>query len=400
MCKNVLIVDDVELSREILKNAISKIDCNININTAVNAYDALEKMLADNYDLVLMDIMMPNGDGFELLKMMSNKNINTKFIIISSLDKSIVSSVSMLGKLYSLNVVASLKKPIIADQISGLVEKTLTEESDLVEKISNGNKLDIFDTDKDYPITLVYQPQVISDIDVIVGFEVLSRWSDTDGSLLPPSFFLPMIEELGKQKLFTEIVIEKFIKDYNEYFFGIDKSIRFSINIEPNLLVDSSIVDTLMSLYDNGIEHTIVIELTEKNLSKAIEKELLASALRLRLKGFEISIDDFGMGASNIERVSNLPINEVKIDKELTWSFNHNTDVMEAIEKAKQLSAVKNARVVFEGVESIEIKESLEAIGGFHQQGFLYGVPLLPDVGVKLLERQASLQMKTPAMEK
>ncbi|MCG9692824.1 EAL domain-containing protein [Vibrio sp. Isolate22] len=195
----------------------------------------------------------------------------------------------MLGKLYELNVVASLEKPIWANQISELVDKTLEVETITKGEHGFGHRATIIDDD--FPINLVYQPQIISDINVISGFEVLSRWSDENGTLLPPSYFLPVIEELGKQKVFTNIVINKFIQDYHLHFSELDKSLRFSINIDPNLLIDESVVDNLLDIYKQGIEHTIVVELTEKGFSGNIEKELLANILRLRLNGFEISID-------------------------------------------------------------------------------------------------------------
>ncbi|OEF94892.1 EAL domain-containing response regulator [Vibrio splendidus] len=389
MNNTVLIVDDVELSREVIKNAVSLSNIKTSVQFAENAFDAMSKMQNASFDLVIMDIMMPNGDGFELLSMMSQQNVESKIIITSGLDKSIVSSVSMLGKLYELNVVASLEKPIWANQISELVNKTLKVETITKGEYSSSHRATIIDDD--FPINLVYQPQVVSNINAISGFEVLSRWSDENGTLLPPSYFLPVIEELGKQKVFTNIVIKKFIRDYHLHFSELDKSLRFSINIDPNLLIDEFFVDNLFDIYQQGIDHTIVIELTEKGLSGNIEKELLANILRLRLKGFEISIDDFGMEASNLERTVKLPISEIKIDKTITWGLCHNIDYMQKIDEVKKLVSVKNARIIYEGVEHKDTCVFLESLGGFNQQGFLHGAPLLPEIVVEVLNSQRSL---------
>jgi EAL domain-containing protein (putative c-di-GMP-specific phosphodiesterase class I) len=389
MNNTVLIVDDVELSREVIKNAVSLSNKKTSVQFAANAFDAMSKIQNSSFDLVIMDIMMPNGDGFELLSMLSKQNIESKLIIISGLDQSIVSSVSMLGKLYELNVVASLKKPIFAKQISELVDKTLEVETITKGEPGFGHRATIIDDD--FPINLVYQPQVVSDINVISGFEVLSRWSDENGTLLPPSYFLPVIEELGKQKVFTHIVINKFIQDYHFHFRELDKALRFSINIDPNLLVDESVVDSLLDIYKQGIEHTIVVELTEKSFLSNIEKELLANVLRLRLNGFEISIDDFGMEASNIERIVKLPISEIKIDKTITCRLCYNIDYKQKIDEVKKLVSVKNARIIYEGVEDNDTRAFLEALGGFNQQGFLHGGASLPEIVVEMLAEQKEL---------
>lgn len=384
MNNTVLIVDDIELSREVIKNAVYQATKKTSVHFAENAFDAMKQMLKLSFDLVVMDIMMPNGDGFELLSMMSKQNIKSKIIITSGLDKSIVSSSSMLGKLYDLNVVAALEKPIVSNQVSNLVDKSL--EIKVESEIDLGNSEIIIDDD--LPINLVYQPQVVSDTNVISGFEVLSRWSDDNGALLPPSYFLPVIEELGKQKVFTITVINKFIRDYHSYFIELDGSLRFSINIEPNLLTDESVIDRLFDIYQQGIEHTIVLEITEKSLSESLEQKFLANILRLRLNGFEISIDDFGMEASNIERVVMLPINEIKIDKKITQGLYDNIDYKLKLDQVKKLALVKSVRIIYEGVESEETCTFLEALGGFNQQGFLHGGPSLAKVVVEMLADQ------------
>lgn len=378
MSYNILIVDDVELSREVLKNAVNKTSLKLNIHTAINAFDALEKMINSTYDLVIMDIIMPDGDGFELLAMMSARKFYPKVIIISSLDKTIVTSVSMLGQLYSLDIVACLEKPIIADNISLLVQKALTKDR-VAEPASKDKPCH---DDEAYPITLAYQPQVISNLNVIVGFEVLPQWSDTNGAILPSNFYLPLIETFNNEKVFTDVVIKKFIKDYNKYFLEVDKSIRFAINIDPNLLLDEDVVGLLLNIYESGFKHSLVIELIEKSLNQKNEEKLLANILRLTSKGFEISIDGLGMESSNIKRISNLPINEVKIDKYLTWSLSGNQRSIVFIDEVKKLSSLKNARVVFKGVESLVLKDALESIDCYHHQGFFYGVPVLPEIAL------------------
>ncbi|WP_286300092.1 EAL domain-containing protein [Vibrio apostichopi] len=382
MSKTVLIVDDVELSREVIKNAVMSLEQKINVQFAENAFDAMNKIYGVSFDLIIMDIMMPNGDGFELLGMMSHHGVTSKIMITSGLDKSIVSSVSMLGKLYELDVIASLVKPIWSDQISQLVTEALFN----IETHSHTkNKCFAEIDDDDFPISLVYQPQVVSTSSIIYGFEVLSRWSDENGALLPPSHFLPVIEELGKKKVFTNIMIKKFIQDYRLYFKDLNKSIRFSINIPPDLLTDENVVEQLIDIYNHGVKHTVVVEITEQGLEENIEKELLANVLKLRLSGFEISIDDFGIEASNIERVIKLPINEIKIDKKITWGLHKHIDYMQKLDELKKLVSVKNARIVYEGVENRDTSEFLEGIGGFNQQGFYHGVPSSPHIIVKMI---------------
>ncbi|MUL04331.1 EAL domain-containing protein [Aliivibrio fischeri] len=376
MNKKILIVDDVELSLEILMNVISDLDEEVFIHTSVNAYDAKDKINKNEYDLIVMDIMMPDGDGFELLNIMSEAKINSKIIILSGLDKNILSSASMLGKLYELNIVASLEKPFVAEDMLLLIRNELNSGSE-----KEGVKsLKVLSEDDNYPICLMYQPQIDTSTGGVVSFEILSRWLDSDGALLPPSSFLPLINQFNKQKNFTKIVMEQFVKDYLQFFSDVDKSIRFAINIDPNLLVDDDVLNCIIGLKEFGVMNPIVVELTENNISDDIQKEFLTSVLRLRLQGVELSIDDFGVDFSNVDRVIKLPINEIKVDKKITKGFQYNADYMDYIKKVVSLARSKNARVVYEGVETLKVKNLLEEHEGYYQQGYFHSVPILPSL--------------------
>ncbi|WP_372384048.1 EAL domain-containing protein [Vibrio sp. BS-M-Sm-2] len=391
MSKSILIVDDVALAREVLKNAVGSIDIKHNITFAANAYQAADKVKVNEFDLIIMDIMMPDGDGFELLSILSKNGTSAKIIITSGLDKSIVSSLSMLGKLYELDIVASLEKPIWFDQIAVLVKKTLEELE--VNKPKPALK-SVAIHDDNFPISLVYQPQVFSDTELVFGFEVLSRWSDVSGELLQPSCFLPMIEKLGKQKTFTSVVIKKFIQDYKTHFKYLNKSLTFSINVEPSLLADDDILNDILAIYESGVDHKVVIEITENRLVPEIARDLLANTLKLRLHGFDVSIDDFGVLGSNIERVMQLPISEIKIDRKITWGFGHNADYKQFIDEAKKLASVKNSRIIYEGVEDQETVNLLEAIGGYGQQGFFHGVPMVAKLAQDLVRNSSVSHQK------
>ncbi|OEE33258.1 hypothetical protein A1QO_09910 [Vibrio genomosp. F10 str. ZF-129] len=387
MKKSILIVDGVEISREVIKKSLFRSVKNIKVCLATNAYDAMLKINAGGFDLVITDLMMPNGDGFDLIRMMANHSAKSKLVIISGLDNTIVRSAGMLAELYSLNVVASLVKPVWPDQMGKLVANCLTEN----EVCSEGNKeivCDIFR--EELPIHLLYQPQVISKNNTITGFEVLPRWTDGNCSTLPLSSFLPEIDEIGKQKRFCSIMIDRFRSDYEHFFCMRDKSIRFSINIDPFLLMDEDVVNHLLNFYEQGdVEHTIVLELKEKYIKDGFQSELATSILKLRTVGFEISIDDFGSNLSNLENIISLPINEIKIDRKLTWKFIGKTDGLKIDNDVKVLESVNNFRVVYEGVDDEKTSLALHAInvnGDCIQQGYLHGVPLMPREAVKKIE--------------
>lgn len=89
MAKKFLIIDDSGTSRLILRNEIRRGFPLPSIDEAVDGEDAKEKLLAQRYDLAILDIDMPKKSGFSLLKEMKALRPEQKFIIVSSLSDSV-----------------------------------------------------------------------------------------------------------------------------------------------------------------------------------------------------------------------------------------------------------------------------------------------------------------------
>jgi EAL domain-containing protein (putative c-di-GMP-specific phosphodiesterase class I) len=120
------------------------------------------------------------------------------------------------------------------------------------------------------------------------------------------------------------------------------------------------------------------LELTETGLAKQSENELDVLT-RLRLKGFQLSIDDYGTGHSSLARLSKMPFRELKIDRVFVDRCDTDRDseniVMNTIELAKKLGL----QVVAEGIETESQLTLLTELECDQGQGYLFSKPMPKD---------------------
>lgn len=103
--KNILIVDDAENNLILLSDLLSELEFNINI--ARNAGEALQIVETKKPDLILLDIMMPGMDGFELLSTLKKQHKGIKVIFITA-----KSSTSDKQKAFDLGAIDFITKPV------------------------------------------------------------------------------------------------------------------------------------------------------------------------------------------------------------------------------------------------------------------------------------------------
>lgn len=77
----ILVVDDEETLRTVLSTELTSEG--YEVSTAADGGEAIELVKDNNYDLVLLDIKMPNVDGFEVLKFVKGNKPDVKVIMLT-----------------------------------------------------------------------------------------------------------------------------------------------------------------------------------------------------------------------------------------------------------------------------------------------------------------------------
>jgi len=118
--KKILIIDDEPAIANILSLKLNK--NGFQVKTAKNGREGLEEMEKDKFDLILLDLVMPEMDGFQVAERLKAKNSKTPVIVISNLgQEEDINRVGMLGvKEYFIKTNTPVSK--IVDRIKEILE--------------------------------------------------------------------------------------------------------------------------------------------------------------------------------------------------------------------------------------------------------------------------------------
>jgi EAL domain-containing protein (putative c-di-GMP-specific phosphodiesterase class I) len=131
----------------------------------------------------------------------------------------------------------------------------------------------------------------------------------------------------------------------------------------------------------------VVLELTE---SSAMVESMLSLDLmtRFRVKGFQLSIDDFGTGFSSMVQLVRLPFSEIKIDKSFVMQAQQSQESRTMIKSIIDLGHSLGLLVTAEGVEDLDTLNYLNSLGCDLAQGYLIGHPMPGDAARSWAERK------------
>ena len=220
-------------------------------------------------------------------------------------------------------------------------------------------------------IYMDYQPKVDLASGAVTSAEALVRWRDK-GSVLPPGDYLPALQADMMWEL-TVYCFRRVLRDILDY--GID--IPVAINFDPVTLSEADLVPLLQretSLWGVAPEQ-IILEITE--VSELLDIEAARKTLaQVRELGFRVSIDDFGSGHSNVERLRDIPMDELKIDRSFSGNIINNEQNQVITKSVIELAQSLGVVTVAEGIEDAETLELLADWGCQIGQGFYLSAPL------------------------
>ncbi|MGB5688585.1 MAG: EAL domain-containing protein [Woeseiaceae bacterium] len=229
-------------------------------------------------------------------------------------------------------------------------------------------------------ITAHYQPQQCTKTGELAGVEALARWTRPDGSVVPPSDFVPLSEEMGISDILFESIMNTVCSDVSRWREEGDWDIPVSVNLSAHQLRNANLVSLIKSILVKAqVDKKLInLELTETVL---LEDLTIAQPVLddLASYGVGIHIDDFGTGYSSLSYLAQLPVQTIKIDRAFISQLSDpkaNTKVVEAI---IALGKAMELEVVAEGVETDQQYAIVRRLGCDLVQGYFIAKPMPAD---------------------
>ncbi len=225
-------------------------------------------------------------------------------------------------------------------------------------------------------VLLSYQPKADITTRKILGIEGLARWPHPRHGNVPPDEFVDLAERTGLIVPLTEHVLRTALRDVSRLHAG-GIRIGVSVNIAASSLTDEEFPGLIARLLDehNVAPQSLVLEVTETTMmTDSARARLVVSSLDEL--GVGLSLDDFGTGYSSLTYLSELPIDEVKIDRAFVMDMAVDERLAKIVASTTALVHSLGKRVVVEGVENRATWDLAAAADCDLAQGYYLSRPL------------------------
>ena len=226
-------------------------------------------------------------------------------------------------------------------------------------------------------ITAYYQPQQSTKTGEVAGVEALARWIRPDGSIVPPSDFVPLSEEMGISDVLFESIMRTVCNDVARWSANGGWDIPVSINLSAHQLRNRNLVGLIKTILESkAVDRNLInLELTESVLLEdlTIAQPLLDDLAKF---GIGIHIDDFGTGYSSLSYLAQLPVQTLKIDQAFISQLSDSKANSRVVEAIVALGKAMNLDVVAEGVETDQQYAIVRRLGCDLVQGYFIAKPM------------------------
>lgn len=230
-------------------------------------------------------------------------------------------------------------------------------------------------TDNFSGFELNYQPIIETDTETLYAAEALLRFRLSNGELISPAEFIPLLEEsrliipVGKWVIRNALIVCRQIRETHPDF-------KMSINLSYIQLLRTPLFeDVRCALEELGLPpECLIVELTESGHLE-FSSSVTNVWRKLRELGVGIALDDFGTGYSNLLNIGNLHPNFVKIDRSFTVKALQNTYEFDLLVHVFKMVHSLGLHLVVEGIESQEELDRILPLSPDYIQGYYYSRP-------------------------
>ena len=386
----VLVVEDHALQRHALCALLRRAGAQRVLEAADGeAALALLDEAAGDALLVVTDLDMPRMDGIEFIRHLAARAPAAHLVIVSVHDQGLLRSVRLLAQQLGVRRVTMLPKPVRLAQIEPLLRPApdrLAQPGASSEPLSGAEVRQALAAGW---LRAYYQPKLSLAGTLAIGCEALARIDHPRRGLLRPAQFLPALYEAGLQRALTDRMVEgagallHAVRDACP-------ALTVSINLTLPEVSEPRDAERLAAVVRAaGIApQRVVLEVTETALAthwaQAVE-----NLARLRMRGFLLSIDDYGTGYSSLRQLMHLPFSELKLDRSFVRDLAVDPAARVVVESTIDMAARLGLTTVAEGLETAAETQALRELGCDVGQGYRLARPMPLDACVAWLQDQA-----------
>ncbi len=226
-----------------------------------------------------------------------------------------------------------------------------------------------------------YQVIVDTQTSVPVGAEALVRWNHPTRGLVLPGAFIEIAESCGLIIPIGQWVRHQACRQLAAWRRAdlVRDEFYVSVNLSACQLGDPTLVNNVLrDLDDAGLPaRALVLEITETMLMVDLDAEV-DRIFQLKAMGVRLALDDYGTGYSSLARLSELPIDIVKIDKSFIDNLTESTEGLALVKTVIDTAKALRLSTIAEGVENEGQRDALAKLACTYIQGYLFARPVLP----------------------
>jgi EAL domain-containing protein (putative c-di-GMP-specific phosphodiesterase class I) len=329
---------------------------------------------------MIVDLEMPGMDGVELIQQLLQRGPGISLIVASSRERDLIESVQTMGRMLGFSVLDGLQKPLMLPALRGALARyrvpgasAQSQQPAILVPIDKAELARAIDNGEILPY---YQPKVDMRTGIVRGAEALARWQHPQIGLIPPDRFIVQAEQQGLIHALTLSMMDQVLEQaavWNAR--GLELSI--AVNVSAQLLNSPDIVQDISALLERHAlpAAQIILEITEGTVASHLGSALAVLA-RMRLKGFGLSIDDYGTGFSSMQQLARVPFTELKIDRSFVHGAHQHKNLRVILQSALDLACRLELVSVAEGIETMEDWRLLQECGCMMGQGYLIAKPM------------------------
>ena len=242
---------------------------------------------------------------------------------------------------------------------------------------------------------LYYQPKIDIASGRLNGVEALLRWNDPERGIVSPAEFLPVLESTGMIVSVGEWALQRAAADCKRWRAAGCQPVHVAVNCSPLQLRRPGFTEQVLRALDGwtGDGWGLDLEITESLLIDPRSDEVV-KLRALRNAGVRVAIDDFGTGYSSLSRLSDLPVDTLKIDRSFIDGLPGDRASSRLVPTVISLARAFDLITVAEGVETRAQFNFLERAGCVQSQGYLHAHPMPAEELEKLLKQPPQPQVR------